>query len=121
MFPTARAIGYLPPESAWVIAGLYLTGGLDAYLSGIARVAAAFDDFRDFAIPSELTDTHEGTYDGLHYSSATNAIVAAALMADKADPGIDWHGQELAAITELYHRHLDQFIATVRKTKHPSS
>jgi hypothetical protein len=119
LFPEARAIGYLPPESAWIIAGLDMTGGLGRYLGGIARVAAAYDDFRDFAIPSELTETTAGTYDGTHYSSATNAFVAAALVADKPDPGIDWHGSELPAIIDLYHQRLDRLTAAL-KTKPPS-
>jgi len=119
MFPEARAIGYLPPESAWIIAGLNLVGGLDAYLGGIFKVAAAYDDFRDFAIPSAMTESLDGTYDGTHYSSATNAIVAAALIADKPDPGIDWHGQELATIVDLYHQRLERFTAGLNK-KTPS-
>ena len=116
----ASAIGYLPPESAWRIAGLNLTGGLDTYLAAISRVAAAYDDFRDFAIPSAMTESLDGTYDGSHYSSATNAVVAAALIADKPDLGIDWRGQELATIVDLYHQRLDRFTAAVSKAKSPS-
>jgi hypothetical protein len=120
VFPSARAIAYLPPESAWRIAGFNMTGGLDAYLGGIARIAAAYDDLRDFAIPSNLTETLDGTYDGSHYSATVNATVAAALMAYRPDPGIDWHGLEPAAIIDLYHQRLNQFIATASKTKPPS-
>src|ERR1700722_2161045 len=40
LFPSARAIGYLPPESASRIAAFDMTGGLDRYLGGIANVAA---------------------------------------------------------------------------------
>lgn len=120
MFPEARAIGYLPPESAWRIAGLNLTGGLDSYLAGIAQVAAAYDEFRDFAIPSVMTEGLDGTYDGSHYSSATNAIAAAALMAQKPDPGIEWRGQDPTSIVDLYHQRLDRFTASLSKAKSPN-
>ena len=112
MFPAARAIGYLPPESASRIAAFSLTGGLDQYLGATGRVAAAYDEFLDFAIPSTLTESPEGTYDGSHYSEAVNARIAAALLADKADPGIDWHREDLATIAALYHQRLRQFLET---------
>src|SRR5208282_2429444 len=76
LFPAARAIAYLPPESASRIAAFNLTGGLDAYLGAIGRVAAAYDEFLDFAIPSPMTETPNGTYDGSHYSEAVNARIA---------------------------------------------
>jgi hypothetical protein len=71
-----------------------LTGGLDKCLGGIGQVAAAYDEFLDFAIPSALTESREGTYDGSHYSETINARIAAALLADNHDPGVDWHRQD---------------------------
>jgi hypothetical protein len=117
MFPAARGIGYLPPESASRIAGFSLTGGLDQYLGAIARVAAGYDEFLDFAIPSALTESPEGTYDGSHYSEAVNARIAAALLADNADPGIDWHREDQATIVALYNERLRQFLATTKQAK----
>ena len=50
LFPEARAIGYIPPESAWRIAAFSLTGQLDPYLAaigsdrrGLRRVSRLFD------------------------------------------------------------------------------
>jgi hypothetical protein len=40
-------------------------------------------------------------------------------VADKPDPGIDWHGSELPAIIDLYHQRLDRLTAAL-KTKPPS-
>jgi hypothetical protein len=60
----ACAIGYIPPESAWRIAAVSLTGELDAYLAAIGQVAAADDEFLDFSIPSARTEGKDGTYDG---------------------------------------------------------
>src|SRR5271155_2617259 len=105
-FPTARAIGYIPPESAWRIAAFSLTGQLDAYLAAIGQVAAAYDEFLDFSIPSALTESKEGTYDGSHYARAVNTRVLAGLMADQSDVAVDWRREDLETITTLYHQRL---------------
>ena len=116
-FPTARAIGYIPPESAWRIAAFSLTGQLDAYLAAIGKVATAYDEFRDFSIPSKLTEGKEGTYDGSHYSRAVNARVLAGLMADQSDLAVDWRREDLAAVTALYHRRLADFMEAVTEAE----
>ena len=116
-FPAARAIGYIPPESAWRIAAFSLTGQLDAYLAAIGKVATAYDEFRDFSIPSKLTEGKEGTYDGSHYSRAVNARVLAGLMADQSDLAVDWRREDLAAVTALYHRRLAEFMETVTEAE----
>jgi len=116
-FPTARAIGYIPPESAWRIAAFSLTGQLDAYLAAVGKVATAYDEFRDFSIPSKLTEGKEGTYDGSHYSRAVNARVLAGLMADQSDLAVDWRREDLAAVTALYHRRLAEFMETVTEAE----
>ena len=112
-FPAARAIAYLPPESAWRIAAFSLTDGFDAYLGAIGKIAAAYDQFLDFSVPSPLTLSKDPkvTYDGSHYSRPANAAVAAALVAEDPKPGIEWRGREMGEITTLYHRRLDEFIA----------
>src|SRR6516164_481965 len=117
LFPEARAIGYIPPESAWRIAAFSLTGGLDAYLTAIGQVAAAYDEFLDFSIPSALTEGKEGTYDGSHYSRAANARVLAGLMANQSDLSVDWRKEDVSAITALYHRRLAQFMETMTEVE----
>jgi hypothetical protein len=117
LFPEARAIAYIPPESAWRIAAFSLTGGLDAYLAAIGPVAAAYDEFLDFSIPSALTEGKEGTYDGSHYSRAANAQVLAGLMANQSDIAVDWRKEDAAAITALYHRRLAQFMETTTEAE----
>src|SRR5712671_5792955 len=74
-FPMARAIGYIPPESAWRIAAFSLTGQLDTYLASIGQVAAAYDVFLNFSVPSPITESKQDTYDGSHYSRSVNARV----------------------------------------------
>jgi hypothetical protein len=116
-FPMARAIAYLPPESAWRIAAFSLTGELDTYLEAIGKIAAAYDRFLDFTLPTPLTESKDpkDTYDGSHYSRAANARVAAALLAADPAPGLDWHGRDVAEIAALYHRRLDEFIAATNR------
>src|SRR5712671_6666311 len=116
-FPMAYAIGYVPPESAWRIAAFSLTGELDTYLGAIGQVAAAYDEFLDFSIPSALTEGKEGTYDGSHYARAVNAKVLAGLLANQSDIAVDWHRQDVAAITALYHRRLAQFMETTSEAE----
>jgi hypothetical protein len=116
-FPAARAIGYIPPESAWRIAAFALTGGLEPYLATIARVAPAYDAFLDFSIPSALTESKEGTYDGSHYTRTVNARVLTGLMADGSDLAVDWRKQDLAAITSLYHHRLAEFMERTADTE----
>ena len=113
LFPEARAIGYIPPESAWRIAAFSLNGGLDTYLGAIGQIAAAYDEFLDFSIPSALTRGKEGTYDGSHYSRAANDPVLAGLMANQSDLAVDWRKDDMAAITALYHKRLAEFMGTI--------
>ena len=117
LFPEARAIGYIPPELAWRIAAFSLTGELDTYLAAIGQIAAAYDEFLDFSIPSALTRGKEGTYDGSHYSRATNARVLAGLMANESDVALDWRKEDLAAITALYHKRLAEFMGTITEAQ----
>ena len=116
-FPTARAIGYIPPESAWRIAAFSLTGQFDAYLAAIGQIAGAYDEFLDFSIPSALTEGKEGTYDGSHYTRAVNARVLAGLLANKSDIAVDWRKEDVTAITALYHSRLTQFMETTTEAE----
>lgn len=115
MFPTARAIGYVPPISAWTMARISLSGDLDGYLTALGRVAAAFDEFLDFGIPNTITATPTDTYDGSHYSEAVNAHIAAALQTGQPDPGVDWHRVDGEAMGVLYWERLDQLVLSVAR------
>jgi hypothetical protein len=111
-FPTARAIGYIPPESAWRIAGFSLTGEMDAYLAAIGQIAAAYDEFLNFAIPSPITESKEDTYDGSHYSRAANIRVVAALFGNDRDLAVDWRRTDGSTVIADYHERLAQFMTT---------
>jgi hypothetical protein len=116
-FPTARAIAYLPPESAWRIAAFSLTDGFDAYLGAIGKIAAAYDQFLDFSVPSPLTLTKDpkDTYDGSHYSRNVNEKVLATLLGNREDAAIDWRGQDAATLIPVYRDKLAEFMATTSR------
>ncbi len=113
-FPMARAVGYVPLESAWRVAAFGLTGGFDAYLGAIGRIAAAYDQFLDFSIPSAMTQSKDpaDTYDGVHYSRAVNARVLAALLGNNSDLAIDWRRADAPTVIADYRDRLAQFVAT---------
>jgi hypothetical protein len=113
LFPTARAIGYVPPVSAWSIARLRVSGALDDYLTALGRVSAGYDEMLDFGIPSSITVSTDDTYDGSHYSEAVNARIAMALQNHQADPGVDWHRETPQAIAALYRERLDQLVSNL--------
>jgi hypothetical protein len=116
-FPMARAVGYVPPESAWRIAAFSLTGGFDAYLGAIGRIAAAYDQFLDFSIPSAMTQSKDpaDTYDGVHYSRGVNGRVLAALIGSNSDLAIDWRSADAPTVIADYHDRLAQFVATTTR------
>lgn len=113
MFPTARAIGYVPPVSAWTIARISLSGDLNGYLTALDHIAPGFDEFLDFGIPSAITATTSDTLDGSHYSEAVNARIAVALQSGEPEPGVDWHRQSSLAIAALYRERLARLVPSV--------
>lgn len=110
MFPEARAIGFVAPTAAWTIAQLKLDGRLKAYLEALQRVSAAFDEFLDFGIPSEITVSKTNTFDGLHYVDAVNEYTVAALMSGKAAPGVDWIRTPFPEISAAYEDRIETLV-----------
>ena len=115
----ARAIGFVPPESAWRMASFSLTDGFGEYLDSVAHIASAYDVFLDFSIPTKLTQSKNpnDTYDGIHYSRAVNGQVLAALLADKTDLALDWRAQEAAAGGARYRNMLADFVTTLAQAE----
>jgi hypothetical protein len=116
IFPEARAIGWVPPISAWTIAQLKLDGRLAAYLNTLAAVASGFDEFLDFGIPSGITAETSNTFDGMHYVDSVNDRVVIALISGAPAFGIDWHQWSLSAMTVQYVERLDEFVFHTRTT-----
>ena len=118
-FPMARAIAYLPPESAWRVAAFSLTDGFDAYLGAIGKIAAAYDQFLDFSVPSPLTLSKDpkDTYDGSHYSRKANELVLTALLSDRQDAALDWRGRDAATLIPVYRDRLADFMTTTSRAE----
>ncbi|HEX3538570.1 MAG TPA: hypothetical protein VHU15_17555 [Stellaceae bacterium] len=116
-FPAARAIGFIPLESAWRMAAFSLTGGFDAYLAAVADIAQSYDEFLDFSPPSQttLSKSPKETYDGLHYSREANVQVMADLLANRSDTAIDWKREDRQAVAALFQRRFTEFFATTAK------
>jgi hypothetical protein len=110
LFPEARAVGFVAPTAAWTIAQLKLDGRLGAYLEALHRVSAAFDEFLDFGIPSEITVSTRNTFDGLHYDDAVNEHTVAALLSGQAAPGVDWIRESATAIAAAYDDRIDRLV-----------
>ena len=87
-------------------------GSLDSYLAAVDQVAVAYDRFLNFSVPSPITASKEGTYDGSHYSRAVNARVAGALLANTSDLWIEWRKGEEPTVIADYRQRLAQFMAT---------
>ena len=118
-FPNARAIGFVPPESAWRMAAFSLTDGFNDYLGAVGRIAAAYDQFLDFSIPSKITESKNptDTYDGIHYSRAVNGRVVAALIANNTDGALDWRGEDADTASAHYRRTLADFMTTATQAQ----
>jgi hypothetical protein len=118
-FPMARAIAYLPPESAWRVAAFSLTDGFDAYLGAIGKIAAVYDQFLDFSVPSPLTLSKDpkDTYDGSHYSRKANELVLTALLSDRQDAALDWRGRDAATLIPVYRDRLADFMTTTSRAE----
>ena len=114
LFPAARAIGFVPAESAWRMAAFSATAAFDPYLAVITEIAASYDGFLDFSAPSGLTlsKAPTDTYDGMHYSRAVNGRVLADLLANRSTIALDWRGEGSTATAALLRRRLAQFVAT---------
>ncbi len=82
VFPDARAIGYVPPISAWHISDMEKNGVLDGYIGALFKTSASFSAFIDFSAPSDVTARTDVTYDGSHYAPSINHLIATALQFD---------------------------------------
>ena len=109
IFPTARAIGYVPPISAWNVAQLEFEGNLDKYLEALNRTASIFDEFLDFGIPSAITINPENTYDGSHYSERVNQSIAASLVGGRPQAGIAWSPERFKTVSSEYRTRLHDY------------
>lgn len=118
VFPDARAIGYVPPISAWHISDMEKNGVLDGYIGALFKTSASFSAFIDFSAPSDVTARTDVTYDGSHYASSINHLIATALQRDAPHGwGINLKTTGLADYAQHYLIALNTFRT---KTTRPS-
>src|ERR1051326_5643577 len=117
LFPGARAIGYVPPESAWRMAAFSLTDAFEPYLEAIAAISANYDRFLDFTAPSTMTTSKspKDTYDGVHYSRTVSQRVLADLFANPTSIALEWRSEDRAATAATLRSRLQQFTSTLTR------
>jgi hypothetical protein len=110
VFPDARAIGYVPPISAWHISDMEKNGVLGGYIDALANTAPIFREFIDFSVPSPITSRTDITYDGSHYHPSVNLLIARALQSDTSpDWGVDMKQIGDIDLAQRYQMALDAF------------
>lgn len=116
VFPQSRALAYVPPISAWHVAGMARAGTLDSYLDALHATARLFPRMIDFSVPDDRTRRTDNTYDGSHYSVAVNHDMAAQLMAD----GPPAWGVDVSAIgRDVYQSRYRQALLAFRDAQEP--
>lgn len=114
IFPEARFVGYVPPVSAWrTVEELYLTDYLDLYLQTIVRIAERFDAMYDFSVPSEITMRPENTYDGGHFLTPVNRIIADVIQGQSKHFGINVRDITLAEYSKIYKEAIAKFLRSI--------
>jgi hypothetical protein len=106
----AKAIGYVPPVSAWDIATLQSDGALDSYLEATYAVSRLFSLFYDFSIPSEITADPRNTYDGDHYYLKVNNLIARALNGYPVSFGISLKGISKESYKKKFKEAVSEFL-----------
>lgn len=84
IFPRSRMIGYVPPLNLWTVASMERAGELVELLRALHTASDIFDEFVDFAVPSEITSDSTLTYDGSHYYPYINDMVIERLFRDQS-------------------------------------
>lgn len=66
-YPQSKLIGFIHPFHPKYPLAIYQAGKLNSYLDTVIRISKNFDEFYDFAIPSEINSDNNNNYDGSHY------------------------------------------------------
>ncbi len=112
-FPGATVVAYVPPVSAWHIAKMENSSILNSYITALHACSRLFPIFLDFSIPSSYTWRTDNTYDGSHYSTAVNQMIARRLFNDDGVQfGVSVHELDLGSYARLYHQALTSFHRT---------
>lgn len=112
IFPTARLVAYAPPVTPWYqLSDIYSRGVLDCGLTAFKQVSEGYDAFWDFGMPTVLTENPKGSYDGIHFSPASNDLIAAQLSGQRDDLALDVKNLPLADYQQQVRERLKRFLA----------
>lgn len=108
--PRGRMVGYAPPVTAYYIARLAISGGLESYLKSLYMAAKAFDEFYDFTVPSHWTKSPENTVDGAHYVPSVNEEIAKIMSGKSNAAGIAVHKMSWREYRDTYRAEVEKFM-----------
>jgi hypothetical protein len=89
IFPAARAVGFVAPVSAAVVAMRQAEGSLEGLLDAVHGAARVFDAMHDFSVPSAITADPRNYYDDSHFHRYVYDMIAGLMNGERADFGID--------------------------------
>jgi hypothetical protein len=110
-WPGVRVYCYVPPFTPGYVSALEQAGMLAQYTRTMWEIAQRCDSFRDFAIPSDLSDNPNLTYDGVHYIPKANARAAAAFHGNGDLPQSNINGMSPGQYLRAYESALQRFPA----------
>lgn len=109
--PSASWVGYVPPLSSHHISHIAAAGNLEGYLDSIWIASMAFDRFYDFSVPSLITSSPVNTYDGSHFFTAVNDLVAETLIGGEAHGALELHQMDHITYRREFERRLHTFMS----------
>ena len=86
---------------------------LQFYLEANFEISQYADAFYDYSIPSALTRDARNTYDGEHYSTATNDIIVTAINGEAVEHGLRVDTLSRLEYIKAFYMELDQFKSEV--------
>lgn len=112
VFPNAKFVAFVPPRSAWsMVNDTYGRGLMDCELSAFHQLGQNYDAMYDFSIPSTITQNPRNTFDGSHYSVATNNRIAQILQGKTdSDFGIRVDNYQFDDYRAAYRQKLKNFL-----------
>lgn len=115
-FPGAKFVGYAEYMSSWWTAKTYFEGQLAQVASLRHELAAKFDAFYDFAVPSADTESTADTHDGLHYAPGAKKAFVRAFSGAPGAEVVQPLKLTKAEYVELYEKRITDFIARQKIT-----
>lgn len=115
IFRGSEFIFYAPPVSVWRVGELIKHGALDTYLKGIYHISQIAPVVYDFSIPSNITRDITRSYDGSHYDSRTNGLIAESISSGIPKFGVRVQAKSYADYKKQYLDRYRKFMSVARR------